>query len=101
MSVFGIQNIFKIVFVVRLVSITFLLISDSEFPRLGLPKRGFRMEAMAAIDFSWKLFLMNFGMDFVSFFGSLGRRFHDLFSLENRLENETIFRDITDLEPLN
>ena len=45
----------------------FLSISESKFRRLGLPNRGFRMEGIAKIDFSWKSFLMNFGIDFYVF----------------------------------
>ena len=35
------------------------------------------------------------------FFGGLGSRFSGLLGLENRIENEAIFSDITDPEPLN
>ena len=38
----------------------FFAIPDSIFRRLGLPNRGFRMEGIAKIDFSWKSFLNNF-----------------------------------------
>ena len=34
----------------------------------------------------------------LSFFGSLGSCFSLFLDLENRLENETIFRDVTDPE---
>ena len=35
-----------------------------------------------------------FRYGFLSFFGSLGSRFSDFFSLENRFENTLIFSDI-------
>ena len=55
---------FKNRFLFRLVSMAFLLaISDSDFRRLGLPNRRFRMEGIAKIDFSWKSFSKN-GIDF-------------------------------------
>ena len=65
---------------------------------MGLPSRGFRIESIAEIEFSWKSFLMKFGVDFLSFFASLGSRLSDFSSLENRLENEGIFCDVTDPE---
>ena len=40
-----------------------LSISDSSFRRLGLPHRRSRMEGIANIDFSWKSFSKNFGID--------------------------------------
>ena len=80
----------KISFFFRFVSRLFSLsISESRFRRSGLPNRGFRIEGFAEIDFSWKPFVMSFGIDFCCFLeakealsGSLG--------LENRLENERI-----------
>ena len=79
--------------------VIFFMISDSKFGRLGLPDRGFRMQGIAKIDFSWKSFLMNFGNRFLLFFDSLGHRFSDFLSLGNRFENKGIFCDVTDPEP--
>ena len=76
-----------------------LLISASEFQRLGLPNQGFRMERIAQIVFSWKSFLMNFRIHFRYLLTALGTVSSDFFSLENRFENITIFSDITKSEP--
>ena len=62
--VFQIQNAFKFVLFLSLFLCYFLAISDSIFRRLGLPNRGVRMEGIATIDFSWKSFLKNVGIDF-------------------------------------
>ena len=51
------------------------------------------MEGIAKIDFSQKVFLMNFGMAVCRFFGSLGASFPDFSGLENRLENRGIFSE--------
>ena len=45
-----------------------------------------------------EIVLNEFRDRFLLFFKSLGDRFSDLFSLENRLENEGIFCDVTDPE---
>ena len=69
----------------------FIAFSDSKFRRLGLLDRGFRMEGIANICFSWKSFFMNFGIDFRCFFGGLGNRFSGFLGLENRFANRRIF----------
>ena len=46
-----------------------------KFRRLGLPTRGFRLESIAKVDFSWKSFLMNFGIDLHRFLKALGTVF--------------------------
>ena len=56
MSVCGVQNVLKCVLFLGLFPGHFLLISDSNFRRLGLPNRGFRTEGIAKIDVSWKSF---------------------------------------------
>ena len=53
------------------------------------------MAGIAKIDFSWKSFLMFFRF---LFFGGLESRLSGFLGLENRLENEAIFSDITDPE---
>ena len=98
MSVFGVQNDLKMFFWGACFQVIFLSISKSTFQCLGLPNRGFRIEGIAIIDFLWKLFLMNLGIDFYRFLTALGGRFSDFFSLENRLENEGTFCDETDPE---
>ena len=47
-------------------------ISESKFRRLGLPNRGFRIAGIAKIDFSWKSFSMNFGIDYYRLLRALG-----------------------------
>ena len=79
--------------------VIFLSISDSRFRRVELPNHGFRIEGIAKNDFSWKSFLMKSRIVF-SFFSSIGSRF-SVFSLENRLENTTIFSDISKSESGN
>ena len=68
---------------------------------LGLPNRGSRMGGIAKINFSWKSFLMNSGIVFCCFLEALRAASLVFLSLGNRLENEVIFRDITDPEALN
>ena len=58
---------------------------------MGLPNRCFRIEGIAQIDFSWKSFLVNFGMHFYRFLKALGTVFLVFLSLENKLENKAIF----------
>ena len=66
MSVFGVQNALEFVFFVRACfQVIFLSMSDSNFQCLGLPNRGFRIGPIAKNDFSWKLFLMHFGIGFL------------------------------------
>ena len=45
-----------------------LSIFDWKFRCPGFPKRDFRMESIAKIDFWWKSLLMNFGIDFLAVF---------------------------------
>ena len=44
---------------------------------------------------------MNFGIDFARFLEAFGSTFSGFLGLENRLENEAFFSDITDPEALN
>ena len=69
MAGFGDQNALKMCFVLACFQIIFLSISESNFRRLGLPNRGFRMECIAEIDLSWKSCLVNLGMEFDRFSG--------------------------------
>ena len=91
MSVFGIQNGFKIVFALGLFPGHIFSISDSKFGRLGLQNRGFRMDLIATLDFSWKSLSMNFGDRFVFVFWRSWERPFWFAGFGNRLENETIF----------
>ena len=75
MSVGGAQNDQKIVLFVGLFPSFFLSISESNFRCLGIPHRCFRMECIAKIDFAWKSFLVNFGIEFYCFLGALGAVF--------------------------
>ena len=59
-----------------------LSISESEFPRLGLPNQDFRMECIAQIAFQWKSFPMNFGIDFYFFLEALRAAFPVLWALK-------------------
>ena len=68
----GTETARKIIFVSGLSAVYFSSISESTFRRLALPNRGFRMEVIAAVDFSWKSFLMNFGMAFDCFWSPWG-----------------------------
>ena len=69
MSVFGDQNALKFVFCSGLFPGHFCLsISESKFQLLGPPNRGFRIEGIAKIGFSWKSFLVIFGDGFLAFF---------------------------------
>ena len=71
MSVFGTR--FFLYFCFKFVSMTFFLsISNAKFQRLGLPNQGFRMEGIVKIVFSWKSFLLKFGIDFYRFLEALG-----------------------------
>ena len=58
----------------------------SEIRRLGLPNRGVRIEGIAKFDLSWKLFLMNSGMDFCCFLEALGAVFLVFWALETELK---------------
>ena len=49
-----------------------LSLSASNFRRLGLPNRGFRIEGIAKIDFPGESFSLNFGMDLYCFLEALG-----------------------------
>ena len=69
----------------------FLPISASRFRRLGLPNRGFRMEGIANIDFSWKSFLMNFGIDFYRFLDASGAVFLTFQASKTSLKTERLF----------
>ena len=77
MSVFGVQNALKIVLCLGLFPGHLLLISELIFRRLGFPNRRFRKECIAKINFSWKSFLVNFGIEFYSFVAALGTVFSD------------------------
>ena len=89
MSFLRVTNYFKIRFIFRLVSKSFLLsISDLKFRRPGLPNRHFRMESIAKIDFSWKSFLMNSGMDVCRLFDALGAVFLIFEALKTRLKTK-------------
>ena len=46
---FQVQNVLKIVLFLGVFLCYFLAISDSNFRRLGLPNRGFRLESIAEI----------------------------------------------------
>ena len=61
---FWVQNALNIILFLGLLPGHFLAISNSNVRRLGLPNRCSRMESIAKIDFSWKSFLKNFGIDF-------------------------------------
>ena len=52
-----------------------LAIFESNFRRVGLQNRRFRMEGIAKIDLSWKSFLKNSGMDLKCFCEALGTVF--------------------------
>ena len=79
----------KVSFFVELVSRSFCLsISELKFRRLGLPNRGFRMECIANVDFSWKPFLMNFGMGFCRYLEALGAVFLVFWALKTYLKIE-------------
>ena len=47
-------------------------ISASIFRHAGLPNLRFSIECIAKVDFSWKSFLVNFGIDFYCFLYALG-----------------------------
>ena len=66
----------------------FLSISELEFQRLGLPNRGFRIEGIAKIDFSWKSFLMTFGIGFCRFWEALAPNFLVCWALKTGLKTE-------------
>ena len=70
--------------------IIFSSLSDSEFRSLGLPTRGFRIERIAKIDFSWKSCLTDFGMAFCRFGAALGTVFW-LLTMKNTLKTRMIF----------
>ena len=59
------------------------------------------MESIAKIDFSRKSFFLWISESILLFFVGLGSGFSGCLGLENKLENETIFSDITDPETLN
>ena len=79
--------------------VVFLSISDSIFGRLGFQIRGFRIIGIARIDFPWKLFLMNFGIDFYCFLEALGAVFLVFQASKIGLETRGFFFDVTDPEP--
>ena len=88
MLVFEVQNALKFVFFfVGLVSRSFLSISESKIQRLGLPNRGCRMEGIAKTNFSWKSFLMHFGIDVYRFLIALGTVFLICSALKTSLKH--------------
>ena len=48
-----------------------------------------------------KIVFMDFGIDVCCFLEAIGSGFSACFGVENRLENEAFFSDITDPETLN
>ena len=75
MLVFQVKNDLKVVLFLGLFLYCFLVISDSIFRRSGLPNRGFRIEVIAKIDFSWKSFSKNFWIVLLCFADALGTVF--------------------------
>ena len=67
---FWVQNALEFFFF-RLVSKTYSYRFLPRIFELGLPNRCFRMEDIAKVDFSWKSFLVNFGMHFCLFLEAL------------------------------
>ena len=89
MLVFKDQHVKQNVFFVGLVSRSVCLsIPDSKFGRSGLPNRGFRIESIAKIDFSWKSRLMNSGIHFCCFLEALGAVFLTFLALKTDLKTE-------------
>ena len=100
MTVFGVQNSKPFFLLFGLLPGNCLSISESKFQCLGLPNRGFRMESVAQIDFSRKLFLMEFGI--VCFLlEALGSDLQFLWALETGLKMKLFFCDATDPEPVS
>ena len=75
-----------------------LSLSESNFRRVGLHNRCFRIESIEKMIFHGNRFQTISGLLLI-LFGCLGGRCSDFLGFENKLENRTISHEIQNLKP--